>query len=300
MHLHQLKYFVAIVDTGSMTKAAERCFISQPSISQQVSKLEDGIGKKLFSRIKGNLVLTEAGQVVYEQATKILADVEETKHRVSDVSDVRGGTVAVGILPTLAPFMLPGILMELSNRYPEATVTVREEVSEVIVGAARRGELDILVEVTPFDETDLTVESLFSDEFLVAVHKDHEFGQLDEVPVDSLDGIPFILLQDIHCLARQIEQYCFNERFMPKVLFQASQLSTVKQLITSSYGISILPSICIDQDADSAIRYVKIEGEKPAREIVLATGTDRYLGPAAEYFVEVVKDQYQTRDNAVA
>ncbi len=293
MHLHQLKYFVAIVETGSMTKAAERCFISQPSISQQMRKLEDGIGKKLFSRIKGKLVLTDAGQVVYEQATKILADVEGIKLRVSDVTDINGGLVSVGILPTLAPFMLPSILTELSIRYPNATVTVREEVSEGIIAAARRGELDILIEVMPFDEAALTVERLFLDDFYVAVHKDHKLAEFDEISIDTLDGMPFILLQDIHCLARQIEQYCFNERFMPKVLFQASQISTVKQLIALQYGISILPSICIDHDADSAIRYIRIEGGKASREIVLATGRDRYLGPAAEHFITIVKAQYQ-------
>ena len=158
MHLHQLKYFVSIVETGSMTKAAERCYISQPSISQQLSKLEDNIGKKLFSRVKGKLILTNAGQVMHEQAQKILTDVEEAKRRVSDADDAGGGTVAIGILPTLAPFILPSALLALSKRYPDAMVTVREEVSEAIVDAAGRGELDILIEVLPFDETGVTHE----------------------------------------------------------------------------------------------------------------------------------------------
>ena len=294
MHLHQLKYFVSIVETGSMTKVAERCYISQPSISQQLSKLEDNIGKKLFSRVKGKLILTNAGQVMYEQAQKILTDVEETKRRVSDADDADGGTVAIGILPTLAPFILPSTLLALSKRYPDATVTVREEVSEAIVDAAGRGELDILIEVLPFDETYLNIEPLFSDEFYVAVHRDSPLARMDVIPIDALDGMPFILLEDIHCLARQIEQYCFNERFIPKVLFQASQLATVVHLIQLQYGISILPSICIDDNADSTIRYIKLEGETPNRKVVLATAKDRYIGEAAEYFVSVVRQQYQT------
>ena len=294
MHLHQLKYFVSIVETGSMTKAAERCYISQPSISQQLSKLEDNIGKKLFSRVKGKLILTNAGQVMYEQAQKILTDVEEAKRRVSDADDAGGGTVAIGILPTLAPFILPSALLALSKRYPDAMVTVREEVSEAIVDAAGRGELDILIEVLPFDETYLNIEPLFSDEFYVAVHQDSPLAKMDVIPIDALDGMPFILLEDIHCLARQIEQYCFNERFMPKVLFQASQLATVVHLIQLQYGISILPSICIGDNTDSTIRYIKLEGETPNREVVLATAKDRYISEAAKYFVSVVKQQYQT------
>ena len=293
MHLHQLKYFVSIVETGSATKAAERCFISQPSISQQLNKLENSIGKKLFSRVKGKLILTDAGQVMYEQAQKILTNVEEAKHRVSDLDDTSGGAVAIGILPTLAPFMLPKTLLALSEKYPEAMVTVREEISEAIVSAAGRGEIDILIEVMPLHESYLNVERLFSDEFFVAVHRDSPLAKLDVIPIDALDDMPFILLEDIHCMARQIEQYCFDKHFMPKVLFQASQMATVKHLIALQYGISILPKIAIENDPDSTMRYIKLKGETPTREVILATAKDRYISPAAEYFVSVVKELYQ-------
>ena len=165
---------------------------------------------------------------------------------------------------------------------------------EAIVDAAVRGELDILIEALPLDETRLNVEPLFSDEFYVAVHHDSPLAELDEIPIDALDDKPFILLEDIHCLAQQIEQYCFNKQFLPKVLFQASQLATVKQLIELQYGISILPWICIDNDSDSRIKYIKLKGETPTREVVLATPNDRYLGPAATYFISIVKEQYRT------
>lgn len=298
MHLHQLKYFVSVVETGSVTKAAQRCFVSQPSISQQLHKLEDSVGRSLFKRAKGRLILTDVGHVMYEQAQKILNDVEEAKHRISDLGNSSGGSVAIGVLPTLAPFMLPAALLALAEKYPDAMVTVRENVSENLVEAAARGELDILLEVLTFDETHLTYEPLFSDEFFVVVHRDHPFAELDKVPVEALDGTTFILLEDVHCLARQIEQYCFSKRFMPKVMFQASQLATVKQLVELQYGISILPWICIDHSSDVNLRYIELDGETPSRDVVLATVRDRYLGPAAEYFLKVVKDQYQNAQHA--
>jgi len=293
MHLHQLKYFVSIVETGSVTKAAEQCFISQPSISQQLQKLEDSIGKKLFSRLKGKLKLTNAGDILYGQALKILNDVEEAKHRVSDLDNSSGGSVSIGILPTLAPFMLPSTLMVLSEKFPKAMVTVREEVSETIVKAAVGGELDILIEALPFDESYLNVELLFSDEFFLAVHEDSPLAKLSTVPIDTLDDMPFILLEDIHCLARQVNQYCFNKNFLPKVLFQASQLATVKQLIELQYGVSILPKICIDDNFDTKIRYIKLDGQTPSRQVVLATAKDRYISPAAEYFITTVRELYK-------
>lgn len=293
MHLHQLKYFVSIVETGSMTKAAERCFISQPSISQQLRKLEDNIGKVLFSRERGKLVLTDSGQVMYEQSRKILASVEEARRRVSYADDTSGGSVSVGVLPTLAPYVLPSTLQSLSTKFPNATVTVREQVSEAIVEAAARGEIDILIEVRPFDDTHLNVVPLFSDDFFVAVNEQSPLADLDAVTVEALDGLPFIMLEDVHCLAKQIEHYCFNKQFVPKILFQASQLATVRQLIELNYGVSILPGISINDDPGSSIRYIKLCGGKPAREVVLATSKDRYLSPAAECFVSIVKEQYQ-------
>jgi LysR family hydrogen peroxide-inducible transcriptional activator len=292
MQLHQLKYFVSIVETGSMTKAAQRCFISQPSISQQLQKLEDGIGKKLFSRIKGKLVLTESGQILYEQAGEILNKVADAKRRVSDINNDSGGAVSIGILPTLAPYILPSTLLALSKDYPEAMVTVREDISESVVAAAQRGELDILIEVLPFDDSQLNIKPLFVDEFYLAVHKDNPLNTQDNITLKDLKDVPFILLEDIHCLAQQIEHYCFKERFTPKVLFQASQLATVNQLIELQYGVSIVPRLCIDESAESNIRYLKLLGEMPHREVVLATVNDRYMSPAAQRFIAIVTEQY--------
>ncbi|MGI9327875.1 MAG: LysR family transcriptional regulator [Pseudomonadales bacterium] len=293
MHLHQLKYFVSIVETGSVTKAAERCFISQPSLSQQLRKLEGGVGRDLFVRAKGKMTLTNAGQILYEHARKILNEVEEAKREVKGVDDTSGGAVAIGILPTLAPFMLPSVLAALAEAFPDATVTIREEVSEVIVAALARSELDLLIEVLPFDESNVQVEPLFIDEFYVAVHESHPLAELDVVSVDALHGTPFILLDDVHCLTRQIQQYCFAELFTPKVLFQASQLGTVKHLIEQQYGVSILPRICIEGDPRPTIRYIPIQDPTPSRQVVLATAQNRYLSPAAKRFAEIVREQYQ-------
>ncbi|MCP5245433.1 MAG: LysR family transcriptional regulator [Burkholderiales bacterium] len=296
MQLHQLKYFVSVVKTGSITKAANACFISQPSLSQQLKKLEDSIGKRLFSRIEGRLVLTDPGQILYEHACKILGSVGDAKNEIKDIDQYSGGSVRVGILPTLAPFMLPKTLAILSQKYPRANVLLREEISETLIKAASCGELDILIEVLPFDQSNLKVEPLFFDTFYLAVHQDNPLADLKEVHVSQLDEMPFILLEDIHCLTRQIEHYCFTEHFIPKAVFQASQIGTIKLLIESQYGVSILPSISITHEADSKIRYINLTSEHkqiPTREVVLAVSKDRYLGPAAKQFIKIIKEQYQ-------
>ncbi len=295
MQLHQLKYFVSVVNTGSITKAAKQCFISQPSVSQQITKLEENVGKKLFAKVNGKLVLTNPGCILYEQAIKILKNVDDAKHLVSDIDNVNGGSVSLGILPTLGPFILPSTLGALSEKFPDAAVTVREEISESLIAAAKCGELDILIEALPFDENNLNVEPLFLDPFYLVVHRDSHLAEMDEIHIDALDGMSFILLEDVHCLTWQIEQFCFNARFIPKIAFQASQLNTIMLLIETQYGISILPSISMEENTNSNIRYIKLvsNDQMPAREIVLATARDRYYSPAAEFFIETVKKQYQ-------
>lgn len=298
MQLHRLKYFVSVVNTGSITKAAKQCFISQPSLSQQITKLEESIGRKLFTRINGKLALTEPGHILYEQASKILKNVDDAKRCVRDFDDPKGGSVSIGILPTLGPFLLPSTLGALSEKFPDAVVTVREEISESLIAAAKYGELDILIEALPFDKNNLNVEPLFLDPFYLAVHRDSHLAEMDEIHIGALNGMSFILLEDIHCLTRQIEQFCFRARFLPKIAFQASQLSTIKLLIESQYGISILPSISMEKNVNSKIRYIKLvsDDQTPAREIVLATVRDRYYSPAAELFIETVKKQYQSTE----
>lgn len=297
MQLHQLKYFVSVANTGSITKAAKQCFISQPSISQQIKKLEENVGKKLFAKVNSKLVLTNPGHILYDQAIRILQNVNDAKHLISDLDNAKGGAVNIGILPTLGPFLLPSTLGALSQKFPEAVVTVREAISESLVAAAKCGELDILIESLPFDENNLNVEPLFLDPFYLVVHRDSHLAEMDKIRINALDGMSFILLEDIHCLTRQIEQFCFNANFIPKIAFQASQLNTIMLLIESQYGISILPSISMEENTNSMIRYIKLasNNKMPAREIVLATARDRYYSPAAEFFIETVKKQYQKK-----
>lgn len=294
MHFHQLKYFVAIVETGSVTKAAERCYISQPSISQQLNKLEDSVGKPLFIRAKGKLIITDAGKVMYEQALAILANVEQTKQRIHNLDENSGGALALGILPTLAPFILPLALSFLSKKYPEARVTVREDISDKIIDGLACGELDIIIDALPFADNNLKVEPLFVDEFYLAVHRDHDLAKQSTISIDALEDMPFILLEDIHCMSQQISQYCMKNHVTPKVMFQASQLATVKQLIELQYGVSLLPRVAFERDAECSIRYIKLKGEPLTREIVMATGFNRYLGPAAQHFMSLVKTQFQS------
>jgi len=290
MHLHQLRYFVAIVETGSVTKAAEKCFVSQPSISQQMSKLEDSLGHNFFDRSGGKQTLTDAGQLLYQQAKKVLESVDSTKKMMSDIKDSARGKIAIGINPAIGPAFLPDMLIHLSAKYPSAEIQVRESVSEVLQVACARGELDLVITSNPKLESSLVSEVLMKDPFYIAMNVNNPLAKRNHVNLEDIESEPFILLDDIHCLARQIESFCFDQRFVPKVLFQASQFATVKQLLQANYGVTILPQLAQDKANDGQIKYFKIENNHAFRQILLLKKTNDFTNQVTKDFIRMARE----------
>ncbi|OMH36162.1 LysR family transcriptional regulator [Motiliproteus sp. MSK22-1] len=290
MHLHQLRYFVAIVETGSVTKAAQKCYVSQPSISQQMAKLEDSVGHKFFNRAGRKQELTEAGKLMYQQARQIIESVDSTKKLMSDVRDSAHGKISIGINPTIGPCVLPTLLLRLSDRYPAAMIEVREGVSEVLQSACARDELDIVITASPKIEASLESEVLMEDRFYIAINSDHPLASKDTVVLADLATEPFILLDDIHCLARQIEHFCFDQEFIPKILFQASHVITVKQLLMTNYGVTILPGLVRDENYDKNISYFSLDTDEAKREIILIKKPDRYINQVTEEFMAITRE----------
>src|SRR5262245_33301489 len=177
MELHQLRYFVAVAELKNFTRAAERSFVAQPSLSQQIIKLERELGRPLFERLGRTVRLTDAGRSLYERAVSILASVEDARHRASDPSRDQGGPVSVGAIPTVAPYLLPPLVCEFQKRHPTSNVTVHEDLTEHTIANCLRGDLDVGVLALPVDEPQLEVHSLFEEELLLAVSSDHPLAK---------------------------------------------------------------------------------------------------------------------------
>src|SRR5271154_132172 len=169
MELHQLRYVVSVADLGSFTRAAEKCLVAQPSLSQQIIKLERELRQPLFERLGRSVRLTEAGRALYAQAVTVLGSVDEIRNRVTAATDPSVGTVNVGAIPTVAPYLLPPLLKSFSERFLRATVALHENFTEFTVRGCLEGELDIGVIASPIDHDLLASEALFTEELLLAL-----------------------------------------------------------------------------------------------------------------------------------
>jgi LysR family hydrogen peroxide-inducible transcriptional activator len=291
MELQQLRYFVAVAELGHFTQAAKRCFVTQPSLSQQISKLEEELGKPLFDRLGRVVRLTDAGRSLYDQAVSILASVEEAKRQVGGAAGEKGGVVNVGAIPTVAPFLLPALASAFQRRYPGSRVVIFEDLTAHVIENCLRGELDVGVLALPISDPRLHAEPLFEEELLLALPAGHPLAKKRRVTTDDLDGQPFILLSEMHCLGQQIVAFCNQESCSPFMVCRSAQLLTVQELVSVGHGVSLLPAMACDFDRHSRRTYRRLSGAVPSRTLGLIWHKQRYQQPPVRWFIDLTRDR---------
>jgi LysR family hydrogen peroxide-inducible transcriptional activator len=289
MELHQLRYFVAVADVGSFTHAAQRCYVAQPSLSQQIIKLERALGQPLFERLGRTVRLTPAGRTLYERAVAILAAVEDARRRVSGSGDDGQGTVVVGVIPTIAPYLLPPAVREFQRRYPRSAVVIHEDLTEHTVENCLRGDLDLGIVALPIIDPQLHVEPLGDDELQLALPTGHRLLKQRHVTIEDLDGEPFILLSEAHCLGQQVVSLCNQQSCQPAVTCRSAQLLTVQELIAAGQGISLIPAMAARGDRSPRRKYRSFSGTRPARTLGLIWHHHRYQPPVVRRFIDLMR-----------
>ncbi len=289
MEMHQLRYFVAAADLGSFTRAAEYCLVSQPSLSQQIAKLEQELGQPVFERLGRKITLTDAGVVLLEHARKILALAEEAKIRIADQHEQGIGRVTVAAIPTVGPYVLPAVLKHYAQVCPNASLDVYEEVTENAVRMCREGEVDAALLALPLDEPPLQAEPLLRDELLVALPSKHRLAARETIALEDLTEEPFILLNEMHCLTGDVLAFCRQRSFRPRVTCRGSQLTTVQQMIALGYGVSLLPRLAADADTSKQRVYRPLL-ERPTRTIALVWNPRRHQSRLAAQLLETVRE----------
>lgn len=294
MELHQIRYFLATAETGSVSRAAERCRVAQPSLSQQIRKLEDDLGVRLFDRQGRGMALTEAGRAMLPKARRILAEVRDVhEHLRRDVADGHGA-LTVGAIPTMAPFLLPRAVQRVRKKLPECPVSIREGMTEAMVEALIANEVDVALVSTPLEHELIEVEVLGSEELVLAIPEKAmpEVGVpagVREVRAGSLQDAPMVALEDAHCLGRQIEGFCTSRHVSPRVVCRTTQITTVLELVALGMGVAIVPEMAAAACGEEGCRFVRIRPNRPQRQIAAAWRRDRTRGAAAEVFVESVR-----------
>ncbi len=291
MELHQLKYLVAVADQGSFTKAAQQCLVAQPSLSQQIIKLERELGQLLLERLGRRVRLTDAGQLFYEQAMAILAAVDRVKEEVVELAGERGGTVTIGAIPTVAPYLLPEQAQRFQRSYPKARVVIQEDFTEHTIASCVRGDLDVGILALPIPDVPLHVEPLFEEELLLALPAQHPLTRKRQLTVNDLNGQPFILIGEMHCLGRQIVSFCKEESCSPFMVCRTAQLLTVQELVALGHGISLLPAMACKKDRNPRRVYRKLTDIKLTRTLALVWHKHRHQRPVVKQLIEWLRSE---------
>jgi LysR family hydrogen peroxide-inducible transcriptional activator len=287
MEFHQLRYFLAVVRTKNFSRAAEQCHVSQPSLSQQIMKLEDELGEKLFERTKREVALAPAGDLLKVHAERVLQEVESACHGVREMRGLVRGRVALGVLPTIAPYFLPKRLRAFATKFPAVEVVVHEDTTDQLAAAVLAKEIDLAIVSLPVERVGLVAEGLFAENLLVALPAGHGLARKRGLTLDDLEREPFVLMKEGHCLTGQALQFCRLKGFAPRVSFRSAQIETVLAFVAKGWGVSIVPEMACERPMPS-VRYRAVEGL--ARSIGIIRREARALSHAGRALVDFLRD----------
>ncbi len=286
--LRQLQYAVAIADTGSFRRAAEGCHVAQPSLSAQIATLEDALGLVLFERGRGGVRVTGAGEAVLKRARALLRDAADLGDEARRVADPLAGTLRIGVIPTLAPYLLPGITAALRAALPALVVRWREDKTDVLVRALREGSLDAAILAEEAEIAGLATLLLAVDPFVLALPPDHPLAQRPgPVATGALAEATVLLLDEGHCLRAQALPFC-SVNGMRESEFRATSLPTLVAMVAAGAGVTFLPRSSLATEVrrnDVALRALS---DAPSRKLVLAWRPGSVVAGAMGRLAEVM------------
>ncbi len=293
MTLTQLSYIVAVDRYRHFATAAEKSYVTQPTLSMQIHKLEDELGITIFDRSKSPVVPTEIGKKIIKQAQEMLKQAKHIEDLASLTEDELHGTFRIGIIPTVAPYLLPLFLRNFREKYPEVRLVFEEVVTEKLLDLLDQDYLDIGVIATPAERGNIFEEDLYYEPFLGYVSKNHPLAKKDRITIDDLEGANLWLLNEGHCFRDQTVKLCkkFRKDKLEdsKIEFESGNLETLKQLVEQNFGMTLLPYLAKNQiDEQCAKAHLRFfDDPVPRRKIRVVYGRE-YL---KKNIIEAFKDE---------
>lgn len=264
MNLRDLHYFLVLARLQHFGEAAKQCFISQPTLSMQIKKLEEELGVVLFERSNKQVRLTEQGKTLTVHAQSVLDELARLKDAATAIADPFAGELHVGVIPTLAPYLLPLIMSEIQQQFPKLNVWLVEERTHRLVEKLTNGELDAAIMATPVN-ADFHLKPLFNEPFLFACSSNNSLRSQKHISMEQLAGQSVLLLEEGHCLREQAMEVCRLAKVQSKADFTATSLETLRLMVQSGLGVTLLPALAIN---DSLIT-IPFEEPQPGREVAL-------------------------------
>src|SRR6516165_10494325 len=292
MNLRDLRYLVALAEHKHFGRAAEASFVSQPTLSTQIKKLEDELGVALVERTPRKVLLTEVGREIAQRAREVLNEVDQIRAIARRTLDPESGTVRLGIFPTLGPYLLPHVVPRIRERFPRLELLLVEEKTEVLLRQLREGRLDASILALPVHDDQLHAEFLFEEPFLLAVPEQHELAHRKALRLDDIADQSLLLLEDGHCLRDQALEVCHRAGASEKSGFRATSLETLRQMVAANVGMTLLPTLAVKPPVARSenIHLLQFRGDAPSRRIAMLWRKSSALAPFLKKLSGVVRD----------
>lgn len=289
MEIRDLKAFMSVVESGSYTKAAQKIFVSQPSLSKSIKKLEDALDVSLLDRSTRHVVLTDAGKIVYDQGKKILYTMSETKLLLEDLQNVQTGHLKIGMPPLVGRMFFPTIARKFRTAYPAIELELVERGAKLVGTMVENSEVDVGFVVLPSDLSKFHVQPFIEDVFCLYIHENHPLAKQSALSLKQLEHESFILFTEEFSLHDLIIKTCKQAGFQPKVSFKSSQWDLMMELVASQLGVTLLPQSIFHKQAHPNIKLVPLKDAELLWRIGVITKKGAYQSYALKSFLQLLQ-----------
>lgn len=294
MNLRDLKYLIAVAETCHFGRAAERCFVSQPTLSGQIKKLETELGVTIFERTNRSVTVTSIGEEILSHARLLMEQADAIQQLAHAHRDPLAGPLRIGAIPTLSPYLMPLVLVPLKRQFPQLKLVLTEEITETLLKRLRGHEIDAALLATPVDEPDLDAVHLFDEPFWLAHPSNHELYNKDDITLDDLDKVELLLLADGHCLTHQVMDVCHmadRQQQGEMADLRASSLETLLQLVGAGFGCTLVPALAVRGAwmTDSGIIARRLELPDAFRRVQLVFRNSYPRRAALDAFADIIR-----------
>lgn len=291
MELRQLSYVIQIAKEKNFSRAAEKLHIAQPSLSQQLSKLEQELNVLLFRRTTNSVEPTEAGEVFVEKAQEILDAIEQLRQEMDDLAQMRKGKLVIGTLPITGAHILPLVLPRFGEHYPQVEVVLVEETTAKLEQLTASGGTDLSLLTLPLIDATLACEPYLEEEIWVALPNNHRLAQSQEpINIAELKNEPFVALKRGQGFRQITVELCEDAGFTPRIVFESTNIETVQSLVAGKMGIAFVPQMLTRSSISEYTPTYRRLTNTPTRTLVIASRKGRYLSKAAQAFITTLRE----------
>jgi LysR family hydrogen peroxide-inducible transcriptional activator len=290
MEMHQLRYFLAVSEEQNFTRAAEKSFVSQPSLSAQIIKLEDELGNRLFNRLGRRVELTSAGKQFEKRARSILMEADNAVREIRESASDFKGNLRIGVTPTVAPFLLPPVLKACCERFPELRIRVDENLRRALLENLVCGNLDVVISSYSGGVSQVDAEPIIQEKLNLVVPRGHVLAKREDISIEDFKDEPLIVLGESAALGAKVMEFFERNDFEPKTAAYCSQVSTAVALVNSGLGLAILPEMARESILPCDVVFKSMKSLKMSRLLFALTHERRYLSSGARGFLDVVRE----------